>query len=364
MTTGIRWFAEATHPRIDPNIGAEVVQFTSSAFISFNVYCEQVYASVDGSRFAFVRVPTTDYSAGPFEVWVCDLTTRRVARVDTAANTYMATTPFLDTVYYARPAHGGEHVLVRLNLATLEREEVFRLGDCPVPCACAISPDEHWFLSAMHLHDNVFGIYRVDLSRGKWEVIHEHADISNTHVQVEPVLGRDVMIQNNGGSDLGTALYLIDIDGKNERPLPVGRPHTADITGHQCWIGKTGKILCTIDDTKPRGGQCVITPGEAEAKVFARGFALIHISASADGRFFVADQGGDHRVYFGSLETGRVITICETEVSWGAQHYTHPHPYLTPDNKHVIFNSDRTGVAQVYAAVVPEHAFAYVTERI
>ena len=37
----------------------------------------------------------------------------------------------------------------------------------------------------------------------------------------------------------------------------------------------------------------------------------------------------------------------------GFPQYTHPHPYFTPDCRWVIFNSDRTGIPQIYAARVP-----------
>ena len=33
--------------------------------------------------------------------------------------------------------------------------------------------------------------------------------------------------------------------------------------------------------------------------------------------------------------------------------YTDTHPNITPDNRRVIFNSDRTGICQVYAALIP-----------
>ncbi len=39
----------------------------------------------------------------------------------------------------------------------------------------------------------------------------------------------------------------------------------------------------------------------------------------------------------------------------GAQNVSgHPHPYLTADNRRVIFHGDRTGVPHVYAAHVTE----------
>ena len=38
----------------------------------------------------------------------------------------------------------------------------------------------------------------------------------------------------------------------------------------------------------------------------------------------------------------------------GSAQNTHPHAYLTPDLKWVIFNSDRIGFPHVHAASVPE----------
>jgi len=35
-----------------------------------------------------------------------------------------------------------------------------------------------------------------------------------------------------------------------------------------------------------------------------------------------------------------------------AQH-SHPHAYMTPDNRFVIFNSDRTGLCQLWGAEIP-----------
>jgi Tol biopolymer transport system component len=40
---------------------------------------------------------------------------------------------------------------------------------------------------------------------------------------------------------------------------------------------------------------------------------------------------------------------------------THPHAYVTPDRRWVIFNSDRTGRLQVYAAAVPTELVAGLT---
>lgn len=84
-----------------------------------------------------------------------------------------------------------------------------------------------------------------------------------------------------------------------------------------------------------------------------RGLGFGHISASVDGRYFVVDDFANGRVYVGSIATGRLLPLCDTGSSCGSPQYTHPHPYMTPGNRHVVFNSDRTGLGQVWAAEVP-----------
>ena len=110
------------------------------------------------------------------------------------------------------------------------------------------------------------------------------------------------------------------------------------------------------------GGQCVVAPGDREAKRIMPGFCFIHVCASADGRFVAADHGGQRYVYLGSLETGKVVHLCESPCSRSGGHETWEEPYIVPGNRHVIFNSERTGHAELYAATVSEHVMAYLTQ--
>jgi hypothetical protein len=368
-----RWVSESIDRGIDPLSGARIFQLTSSSSISYGIYCEQIYASTDGARAAFIRLHPSGLGRGPHEIWVCDLTTRQVAFAGLTSRTLAASTPLIDSVYYVRPEGESDNVLVRLDLKTLDRADVFRFGDCPLPAASTISPDERWFVAGLHVRENIYGLYRIDLSRGTWEVFHEKEDICNTHVQFEPSEGNDLLVQHNRGAIRGVrnigpegcTLYVIDRDGKNFRQLPVGKPWTAPADGHECWIARTGKILLTIDDTRANGCQCIVAPGDKEVTRISRGYHFIHVSASMDGRFYAAGAGGDRRVLIGSIETGRVLPLCETRSSTsGTPHYTWPEPYITPGNRDVIFNSDRTGIGQLYAAEVPDHVMAHLTERM
>jgi len=44
-----------------------------------------------------------------------------------------------------------------------------------------------------------------------------------------------------------------------------------------------------------------------------------------------------------------VVPLCESNTSWHTQD-NHPHPVLSPDQREVLFTSDRSGVRQIYSA--------------
>jgi len=369
----LRWVSEKIDCGLDPLLRAPIRQLTNSPLISWGSYCEQIYASTDGRRVAFMRREVGDST--PIDLWVANLESGEIARVGPAALYLMASTPLTDSVYYVRPEGEKGRILVRLNLATLEADDVFAFGACPAPGTPAVSSDGRWFASHTRLHDSLFGLYRVDLRTSRWEFFHEEKYICNTHLQFEPSEGLDLLVQQNRRCEFdadgrmvksigeeGAALYVVGIDGKNQRFLPLGPPHTGPVDGHQCWIGRTKRVLAAVQDDLAIGGQCVVAPGDAKARRIMPGFCFIHVCASADGRFVVGDHGYHRYVYLGSLETGRVVHLCECPCSRSGGHWTWEEPYIVPGNKHVIFNSERTGHAELYAATVPEHVFAYLTE--
>ena len=56
----------------------------------------------------------------------------------------------------------------------------------------------------------------------------------------------------------------------------------------------------------------------------------------------------------GSLKSGRHRRLIFSRTKYDGNQWAHTHPYLTADNRWLIFNSTRSGHAQVYGAVVPE----------
>ncbi len=372
------WTAEAIRFGHDAESGADIEQLTSEPVTSNNIYCEQRYASADGARIAIARKPFGQ----PTEIWVCDLRSLKVCKA-VVGNPLGANSP-RNAIYYTA-AHGDKICLMCLDLTELTSREMFRFYDNEPPSYGAVSSDERWFITGpVPVKDNIFSLRRVDLASGKANTLCEIEDMFNPHIQFEPVQGRLSVVQINRGGQwnpvagvqvltgpLGATLSLVNVESGEVSPLPVGRPHTPSITGHECWAGKSGKLLftaghfkvssssyVTLKDASESGGEgptiYSVTPGEKTARIIAQGLMFNHVAASDDGRFFIADDHTIGRVYIGNIATGKYLPLCETHTRQGKPQYSHAHAYMTPDNRHVIFNSIVTGTAQVYAACIPD----------
>jgi len=367
------WVAEAIPAGTDPVSGASIIQLTSEAVTSHNIYCEQRYASADGTRIAIARTPLSR----PVEIWVCDLT-GRTRLIRGAEGIPVAANSRRDVVYYFRP-NAEQGALMRLNLKDLATKELFqfRRGQ-PAGTSLAfnkgtVSPDERWLvIGAFHVKDNIYSLRLVDIENGRENTLCEMEDMFNPHLQFDPSgSGRLVVQVNRGGSPPwkndgrplagpdGSTLFVVEVPSGKVTPLPVGAPDTAPISGHLCWIAQTGRIVFTAspgmhESMMSGAGVYEVAPGDTEPRHILGGEPFNHIAASDDGRFFIVDNHKTRRIFVGSIKTGRFLPLCDSHTRQGRPQYTHAHPYMTPDNKHVIFNSNVTGVAQVYAANIPE----------
>lgn len=356
---------------VSPESGAQIWQLTSCPAINDHEYFEVPYMDASSRYLMFTR---RFDSVGPVSLWRADLERRLVTKVAEARGGVRghAVSPDHRFFFYTDLMDGGAYELVRLDIATLERESwLFDDGSLTPRSRGSVTPDLRYYINSAYLGDKRFGIWRLDFQSGERKVIWEQGeDMCNAHPQLDPA-GTDLLIQHNRGAELddtgryirlvgeiGATLFLIDINGENHRTLPVGKPYTERCQGHQCWIGKTGEILLTIggprEQMTEQGNLLAVRPGDEAARVVAKGVYFDHTNASRDGRFFVSDTSPDARIVVGSIQTGRWEVLCESGSSLSIPQYTHPHPYLSPDNQWVIYNSDRTGIPHVYAARIPE----------
>ena len=294
--------------------------------------------------------------------------------------------------YYWTP----ERKLMRLSLMTLEQEEAYAEEDPAAPLlGSSVSPDQRYIIGmTTRLKGKgapVFQIVRLDLKQRCREVIFEHPEICNPHLQFNPITGKQILVQNNVGVRLNKdgstgryhttdcKLFVIDADGKNQRYVPVGAPLTSGCTGHECFVADTGRVLFStswimkswaennLDPRYPQGNVFTARPGDAKPTVFAAPeHRFNHVSVSRCGRYFVADSqtgrglfvGGALRsvaLVMGNLATGKYrVLVDDTLASGGGNQCTHTHPYITADNRYVIFNADLVcGIPQVFAAKIP-----------
>ena len=369
-----RWFSERIQCGKDQASGAEIIQITSNAVISTNIYCEQRYASADGRRIAIQRTPFS----GPSEIWVCDLPTMRLVRA--AEGIPLAGNALRNVVYYYAVIAGSGR-LMRLDLVDLSIKELFQFKSgaqtggflSPEAPKGTISPDERWFVGGpFRINETRFSLRIVELASGEERNLCEQEDMFNPHMQFDPGNSGRLLIQVNRGVKLdqegnveqssgpdGSTLKIVEVPSGKVSPLPAGKPDTAQISGHQCWAGQTGLVVFTAapgvhESMVPGTGVYAAVPGEKAARKVALGQPFNHLAVSDDGKYFIVDDYRTMRVHVGSLASGRFLELCDTRTRQGKPQYTHTHPYMTPDNKHVIFNSNVTGISQVYAAKIPD----------
>ena len=367
-----------------PDSGAEVTQLTSAALIHHHIYPEAPVFTPDSRRFVYSRFASLDQ---PRQYWICDLATHELQPLTAASEAASVHGPVVTPdgrwlVYVSAPdsADGGPTDRLEIQRMPLDEPgapsevvasvEGFRR---PYPLG-TISPEGRYYATcALRLspagETPIAGILVADLARGEIGCVHEGHEIFNAHMQFEPGAGEDLLIQHNRGGvldregtivrlvgDEGATLYLIDRAGGNLRRLNIGRPYSRPIQGHQVWLGPTRRALSTLvrrPDDPDEGDLVSIGPGDERPREVARGWAFDHLAVTPDGRYFVSEVKPDAEIVVGSVATGRVRVLCASGASLGRPQYTHTHPFFSPDARHVLFNSDRTGLGQIYAATVP-----------
>jgi len=357
-------FLESIPAWVNAESGSKVVQLTSQPVISTNVHMEQRFASADGRRIAIERQPFGE----PPELWVCDLKTTRLYRI--GPGKAMTASSSRNVIYYLTPSPKTR--LVRLKLSDLSTCEIMAFPDALKQRKLAISHDEVSLVAGpFWLRDNLYQVDLIDVASGKRTTLCELADIPNPHLQFDPGNPDRLLVQVNRGSKFtpstgltrqsgprGATLYVVNVPSGEVTPLPVGLPDTPAISGHSTWAGRSGRVVFTTapgvaDSLLSNTGVFRLASGKDKPVQIVSGKRFNHLAVSDDGQFFIVDDHQTQTIHIGSVETGRFLKLCESRTRQGKPQYTHAHPYLTPDNRHVIFNSNVTGVAQVYAATVP-----------
>lgn len=351
--------------------GAEIWQVTTEEFSQSNIYCEVSYCSKDSRYFVYSR-KNPKLTGNRHEFMVVELGTWKQHRLDVSMGiSGCAIRP--DGVFYYLKRNGRALDLMRADLSDGKPEKVYELEDGPWRSLGTVSSDGRYYLRSKTLDKRLtsFGIVLFDLKQGVERVIDRDPFSLNAHPQIDPGPKRQAMIQHNRGGRYGpdgklqrltgpegATLYVLSLPDGRRTELPVGKPHTTPCTGHEAWIGTTGEMLLSVsarDDYAPEKGNLLgIRPG-GTVRVVSKGYRFNHVGVSRCGRFFSCDDWRPpYKIVIGSTSSGRSAVACESKTSPTRSQSTHPHAYLTPDLKWIIFNSNRSGFPHIYAARVPD----------
>ncbi len=361
-------------PVEDITNGVVVHQVTDEPQDKHNIYCEYPWCPPDGHCFAYVR-HAPEHAPNQAELVLCDFGTWQKRSLGFCSGVESMAAGRL---YYRRINDQGRRELLRLDWAT-ERSEVLELpAGVPDRGRLEVSPDERYvaYNMALSFAPKRFAIGLADRQTGQCGVLHEDPDICNPHQQFEPGAGRRLLIQHNRGceftpagqmtrlvGDEGATLFTLDVPSGAVTRLPLGPPHTVGISGHECWIGTSGEVLATLntsgDYDHGKGPIVAVRPGGGPAREVCKPWRMNHLGMEPSGRMFCADAFVRDEIIIGVPATNRAAFVCRARTSYkrsaarGAWSDSHPHAYVSPDLRWVVFNSDRSGVQQVYCAALP-----------
>lgn len=383
-----KWQSEACDLFHDPVSGALITRLTCSVMHNINIYCEQPYTSTDGKRIAYIRSSGPDPRVPPYQLCVADIEKLKVMLVEPEVWSFLVgTSAWSGKIYYLT----SDMELARFDISSLEKEIVLTSWELPEDvCFDTVSPDYRYLVCTMRTHEKN-EILRVDLKEKTWKVIFRNDEVLS-HVQFNPVHGKDILVQHNryqkikpdrtrvGSKETEefTTHFIIDVEGKNFKQLKVGPPYTAGSTGHSGWIADTGKIGLTVrwpamseeepsaryklihDNRHPQGNFVVVEPNEEPVVFSAPEHLFNHVNISKCGTYFICDSykngiPGPIEIVVGNIKTGKYRTLVSNcGAQGGGAACSHPHPYMTADNKNVIFNADPYGICHVHAARIPD----------
>ena len=352
--------------------GSKIWQVTTEEFSQSNIYCEVPYCDAASRYFVYQR-RNPKLTGNRTELMVVELGTRKQHRLDVASGiTGLAISPG-GIVYYFKRTKGDAFDLLRADLAKGKPEMVYHQADGSRNRSLGtVSADGRYYATGTRPGEgwDHFGILLIDLKTGRESIIDCDPFILNAHPQFDPGANQLLIQHNRGGrysspgkldrlvGPEGATLYLLAVPEGQRTTLQVGKPFTTPCTGHEAWIGKTHEVLLSVsarDAYSPQKGNLLGVSAGKPARIIAGGYRFNHVGVSRCGEFFCCDDWqGSYKIVVGSTRTGKTAVVCESRTRPDRSQNTHPHAYLTPDLKWVIFNSNRSGFAHVFAASVPD----------
>jgi len=340
-------------PHVDPATGVRMLQLTSYPVLSHTLYYHCPSITPDSKTLVFMTYNGSGRFATP-DAWRVNLDgtdLRPLTNRQGLAGVVLS--PDGKTVY---SQDAGTLLAAPMEGPFGEMTEVGHIENVAFGATLlgSITGDGKWYVSTALMEDGKTALvrYATDGSEAGVLLTEEYL----VHVQVDQS-GAGRILYVAPPDSKGRSMWIADVDGGNRRTLSLRHS-----TGHFVWFGRTGRLLSTVND--PFGSIMDIAEGEDEPRLIAKGGHFWHASGSQDGTWVVSDTNWpDIGLILINAESGLWAPLCHPQASEGHPQWTHPHPMFSPDGRYVVFNSDRTGIGQVYAAEVPQSLRDQLTRK-
>lgn len=335
---------------VDPESSAEIYLLGPDERPSDNIYGEQPYGDATGRRIAIRYYPLPDKPGG---INILDLEDGSNHEILSGKPPFPAFHAWGEWLYYAQTVD-GKKMLRRCNYLTLEVENVAELPpDRGSYSYGTVSPDHRYYaVSVRPPEGGASTVHLLDLKTNHWSVLLDKPGYHAKHEQFSRDGSNRVLIQLNQMPDVKVVLLSELEIGGTERRFPADQPFTLRPTGHEAWIGNTSSIFfSTGADSTTNGNIWKGTIGDEKPTLVYEGKRFGHVSVSRDGKYWIGDTSEKGiPIYIGCFATGRCRRACFTRTEYDGKQWSHAHPYLTADNKWLIFGARRNGHPQTHGA--------------
>lgn len=335
---------------LDGESGAEIYVLGGDERPADNIYGEQPYGDATGRRIAIRYYPAADRPGG---LNILDLEDGSNHEILSGKSPFPAFHAWGEWLYYAQTVN-GKRLLRRCNYLTLDVENVAELPpDRGEYSYGTVSPDHRYYaVSVRPPQGGPSQVHLLDLEANRWSVLLDKPGYHAKHEQFSRDGRNRVLIQLNQVPDVKVVLLSELEIGGTEKPFPADRPYTLRPTGHEAWIGQTSSIFFSTGwNATAKGNVWSAKVGDDKPALVHEGKRFGHVSVSRDGKYWIGDCGEEGvPIYIGTFATGRCKRACFSRTEYDGKQWSHAHPYLTADNKWLIFGARRNAHPQVYGA--------------
>lgn len=339
MAKGTNYGTEAVH-FCDPQTGADIVQLTNNPTISSNLYFENINFTPDSKTVLFCSKDGSSRDA-KVNLFRCDVNGRNLIQITDDGNAGSACL----SIDGAKALFARGVQIISVDTETLDEEVVASFDDSKGVGNLTVGGD--WIFGRA-TYDGESAVIRCNAQGGGEEVIRRGKSVG--HVNASRTGNWVSWLDTAEVNEYDTQTwYVMRSDGSDNKRWAV------QYWAHSSWVGHTDRMQGTL--LPPGHGIDWCSPedeSEADVVSICKGPYFWHSGASLDGEWLVSDTNWpDIGLQLIHVPSGRYQTLCQSQAS-NSNHPCHPHPSISPDNSKVLFNSNRTGINQVYIASVPD----------